>query len=82
MFYLYGTSHCHLCDEAEAILLKIKPVKSITWEIIDIAHDDTLIALYGLKIPVLKSLATHKELCWPFDSVAVELFIANNMHGN
>lgn len=80
MFYLYGTSHCHLCEEAEAILQLIKSRKSIAWEMIDIAYDDYLMELYGLKIPVLKAQATNNELCWPFALASAETFTDSNMY--
>ena len=78
MFYLYGTSHCHLCEEAEVILNSFNSNESITWKPIDIAENDALSELYGLRIPVLKSKTTNKELCWPFDSAAARAFIDSN----
>ena len=79
MFYLYGTSHCHLCEEAEVILNTITSIKSVIWKPIDIAENDALIELYGLKIPVLKSKTTNKELCWPFNLTDALAFIDSNI---
>lgn len=69
---LYGTKHCHLCDEAEAILRRI----SIEAVYVDIADDDRLIEKYGAYIPVLQRVDTGAELGWPFDTAAVSHFLA------
>ncbi len=68
---LYGTKHCHLCDEAEAILRKI----GIEAVYVDIADDDMLIEKYGVRIPVLQRVDTGAELGWPFDTAAVSNFL-------
>ena len=69
---LYGTSFCHLCEEAEAILREI----GIEADYIDIANDDELLEKYGIRIPVLKRVDTDTELGWPFDALAVSQFLA------
>lgn len=69
---LYGTKHCHLCDEAEAILRRI----GIEAVYVDIADDDRLIEKYGTCIPVLQRVDTGAELGWPFDIAAVSHFLA------
>ncbi len=69
---LYGTEFCHLCDEAEDILCRMK----ITAEHIDIVADDDLLEKYGVRIPVLKRLDTGAELGWPFDAESVVQFLA------
>ncbi len=66
---LYGTEHCHLCDEAEHILR----VNGITVHYVEIRGDERLQARYGLRIPVLQRMDTGAELGWPFD---VELVVA------
>lgn len=78
MFYLFGTSHCHLCADAEALLSAISVNKTITWKSVDIAHNEALLSLYAMKIPVLKSSSTNSELCWPFDIETAEAFITRN----
>lgn len=69
---LLGTSHCHLCEEAEAILKQALShgdfQNNILLQKIDVIDHDNLYALYALKIPVLlftKENATL-ELHWPF----------------
>lgn len=47
---LYGTSDCHLCDEAMEILQQ----NDITYEFIDITHDNNLVDQLGWFIPVIK----------------------------
>ena len=68
---LYGTEFCHLCDEAKAILRET----GIEAEHIDIAEDDELLEIYGIRIPVLKRLDNGAELGWPFDAVTVSRFL-------
>jgi len=70
-FVLYGTTCCHLCEEAEALLQSI----GVEAEHIDIAEDDALLEKYGVRIPVVKREDTGKELGWPFDEVALRGFI-------
>jgi glutaredoxin-related protein len=69
---LYGTTFCHLCEEAEALLHEI----GVAADHIDIAEDDALLERYGMRIPVLQRLDTGAELGWPFDAAAVSHFLA------
>lgn len=68
---LYGTSCCHLCEQAEAILHEA----GIDAEHIDIAEDDELLERYGIRIPVLYRADRGAELGWPFDAAAVADFL-------
>lgn len=68
---LYGTTCCHLCDDAKAILQELE----IEADYIDIVEDDELLEKYGVRIPVLKRLDTGAELGWPFDAVVVLRFL-------
>lgn len=63
----YTTLGCHLCEEAEQLLRHIVAVKGVEVEAIDISDTEDLVALYGIRIPVLKNLETEQELEWPFD---------------
>lgn len=65
MLTLYGTTGCHLCDQAEALLQQAARARAIEWRYVDIALDDALVAQYGPRIPVLLS-AGGQELGWPF----------------
>jgi hypothetical protein len=71
---LYGTSSCHLCEDALAIVLPLTQALRMTLSIVDIAGDDTLEERYGLSIPVLSSLKAG-ELCWPFDTDKASAFL-------
>lgn len=68
---LYGTTFCHLCEQAEAVLQVI----GVEAEHIDIAEDDALLEKYGVRIPVVKREDTGAELGWPFDETAVRRFL-------
>ena len=69
---LYGTSCCHLCEQAEAILCEVE----VEAEHIDIAGDDDLLEKYGVRIPVLRRADNGAELGWPFDAAMVKRFLA------
>jgi glutaredoxin len=71
LIILYGTEFCHLCDEAEAVLIEI----GIGADFIDIAEDDGLLEKYGMRIPVLQRMDTGEELGWPFDATAISRFL-------
>lgn len=65
---LYGTSECHLCEQAQDQVLAAAGRPAIE---VDVAEDDGLYQRYGLRIPVLRRQDTGAELDWPFDTVAV-----------
>ncbi|MGC2049212.1 MAG: glutaredoxin family protein [Gallionella sp.] len=67
----YGTSNCHLCEQAEATLRGME----LAAEQIDIAGDDGLLVRYGTRIPVLRRADNGLELDWPFDAAAVTRFL-------
>lgn len=68
---LYGTSCCHLCEEAEAVLREA----GVAVQHNDIADDDGLLEKYGTRIPVLRRADSGAELGWPFDAAAVAQFL-------
>jgi glutaredoxin len=74
-YILYGTSACHLCEAAEAIILPIQQTQGFRLQKVDIAEDDTLIAQYGSKIPVLYCKQTKQTLEWPFDASQLNHFL-------
>lgn len=74
-YILYGTSACHLCEEAEAIIHPIQQRFGWMLQKIDIAESDTLIAEYGTRIPVLYCKITMQSLEWPFDESKLMQFI-------
>jgi hypothetical protein len=63
---LYSTTFCHLCDQAKDLLLQASSKQQINWQQIDISEDDSLIAKYETKIPVLLRIDNNAELNWPF----------------
>jgi len=63
---LYGTSGCHLCDEAQALLNGLESEYSLSIQLVDIADDESLVEDYGVRIPVLIN-SKNSELSWPFN---------------
>lgn len=70
---LYSTSHCHLCDSAQSLLISY--AKSFRLKIIDIADNDSLLERYGVRIPVLLRHDTKAELNWPFNANDIQKFL-------
>lgn len=73
----YTTDGCHLCEEAEALLLQLLATNpsSCTIEVIDIVEDDELVNRYGERIPVVVRVDSGKEVGWPFDLAVLEDFV-------
>lgn len=67
---LLGTRGCHLCDQAEALLVRAAAARRLDWRYRDIALDDALVSRYGESIPVLL-LPDGAELRWPFSLLDV-----------
>jgi len=66
MLILYSTLGCHLCKQAQAIIyLCLEPDIDLT--VVDIADDEQLMEMYGVRIPVVKKQNSDRELEWPFD---------------
>jgi hypothetical protein len=63
---LYGTSHCHLCEQAEFLLTELSKNFDLQWSMTEIANDSKLLELYELKIPVVKRIDNNLEIGWPF----------------
>lgn len=70
MLILYGTSACHLCELAAALL----DAAGLVYEEVDISEDDALFERYGVTIPVLRR-TDGMELNWPFDEEALTRFL-------
>jgi len=69
---LFGTSGCHLCEQAELIVYACVPGGV---ETVDIAEQEKWQELYAVRIPVLYDLESGRELGWPFGLAEVEDFI-------
>ncbi len=64
---LLGTLGCHLCEQAEALLMPFVE-QGLQVELLDIAEDAELMERYALRIPVLRRADGRGELGWPFDA--------------
>jgi hypothetical protein len=74
-FVLYGTLGCHLCEQAEALLVPLLDDKIHSVECIDISQDDALMSRYALTIPVLQRRGDGAELKWPFEAGQAAVFL-------
>ena len=73
---LYYTEHCHLCDEAEALLNAAGYGECYTK--VEIEDDPSLLQLYEIHIPVLKHVNNKKELFWPFGQQELTVFVESD----
>ena len=73
---LYSTSACHLCEQAERLLMPWVE-HGLRVAVDDIADSDTLFERYGERIPVLRRADSGAELDWPFDAVRLAEFLAS-----
>lgn len=79
---LFHTSHCHLCEQAESLLVSgLDPASADVWAV-DIADHDDLLERYGVRIPVLRRESDGAELDWPFDAKAVARFVDGGSGGD
>lgn len=69
---LYQRDHCHLCDQALAVLAQARAPEFST---VFIDADVALEQRYGLRVPVLRDAAGDRELDWPFDAAAIGVFL-------
>jgi len=78
-FYLFTTSGCHLCEQAEVLLRAVlNHTQQLNLE--EISGSDELMQKYGIRIPVLGAYSSGgewQELGWPFGVTEVEAFIAS-----
>lgn len=77
---LYGTSACHLCEQAEALILEVFAANSgleqhASVEGVDVVSSHALVERYGPRLPVLVWQEGSSELDWPFDQAALVTFI-------
>ena len=68
---LYSTWGCHLCEQAEQLLLQAGLQGQ--FQVTDIIDDEQAFARYRLMIPVLRR--GDNELCWPFDAVRLATWL-------
>ncbi|MDT8407482.1 MAG: glutaredoxin family protein [Methylococcales bacterium] len=67
---LLGTEGCHLCAEAEAMLLAQGVRSQVT--VVDIAEQEQWQATYATRIPVLLHSASGVTLDWPFNPAQIQ----------
>jgi predicted DCC family thiol-disulfide oxidoreductase YuxK len=72
---LYTTSHCHLCEQALELLIRLKEQYAINWITKEISDDDDLIEKYGIRIPVIQRIDNQSELNWPFSENDIVILI-------
>ena len=65
---LFQRDHCHLCDQALAVMAE---ARAPDFESVFIEDAAELEARYGLRVPVLLDDQQGIELDWPFDAAAV-----------
>ena len=75
LIYLYTTSGCHLCEQAEAVVAPHLSAYSLQIEPVEIADDDALLDFYGDRIPVIRLAGCDVELGWPFDEALAKEYI-------
>lgn len=73
---LFGTFGCHLCEQAQTLLVPYQQRGALEFEDVDILDDPALEARYGVRIPVLLHPDSGLELDWPFDDDALARFLA------
>jgi hypothetical protein len=75
---LYTTLGCHLCEQAEALILA---AVGATVRPVEITDDTELLERYSIRIPVLRRWDTGEELDWPFDAAAVRRLLRCGKRG-
>jgi glutaredoxin len=50
---LYGKPGCHLCDDARAVVERVRSRRSFELQEVDVSLDPTMNREYGERIPVL-----------------------------
>ena len=79
---LFGTSGCHLCEQAQQILNDCFPYSvELAIETVDIAEQEQWQEQYAIRIPVLYHPETKNELGWPFDQQQVKNFFIELNNG-
>ncbi|MDO8271284.1 MAG: glutaredoxin family protein [Gammaproteobacteria bacterium] len=88
---LYGTSGCHLCEQAEELL---EPVlahineqlvnagmgeAAVILRALEITDDPELMQRYSLRIPVIRLAESEVELGWPFDELQAWEFLLTQL---
>ncbi len=67
---LFHTDGCHLCEMAEALLVKT----GRAFDRADIVEQPEWVEAYGVRIPVVRR-PDGEELGWPFDLARLNAFL-------
>ena len=75
--HLLTTLGCHLCEDAEAMLLYYREQHGLAFELthVEITENEELLENYGVRIPVLQHSINGLELAWPFDMEQLATFL-------
>lgn len=76
---LYSGPHCHLCEQAKALLYPVLHEEGWQLHEVNIATDEHLQSLYGIRIPVVVT-PDGREKGWPFSAGQVRRLL--NIHNN
>ena len=63
---LYTTAGCHLCEQAEYLIMPTLKARDIVLQRVDISESDELLECYGVRIPVIRWPGHELDLGWPF----------------
>ena len=74
---LYSTWGCHLCEQAEQLLLQAGLAAAV--EVIDIVDSPDDFQRYRVHIPVLK--VNEQELFWPFELEQIQQLLRQQSSG-
>ena len=74
---LFSGTGCHLCEQAKDVLEPV--LEQLDWHCreVNIRGDEALEALYGLRIPVLKT-PSGAEKAWPFSEGQVRRLLLSS----
>lgn len=72
----YTTAGCHLCEQAEALLVQVPLPRPVPVSAVDISESTDLVERYGTRIPVLRRSDSGRELNWPFSAEDIQQFVA------
>lgn len=71
---LYSTWGCHLCEQAEQLLLEAGLAGQ--FQVVDIIDDEQLLQRFRVHIPVVGSEKEQNQLLyWPFDLAALQQWL-------
>ncbi|SEA20709.1 glutaredoxin family protein [Alkalimonas amylolytica] len=72
-FELYSTWGCHLCEQAEQMLLQAGLAGQ--YQVLDIVDDAHLFERYRVLIPVVACRDSKATLGWPFDQAQLTAWL-------